>query len=132
MKEYIIYAIINNVTGKFYIGRTTQKLSVRFSNHKGCRNCNKSKHLRLYKSMRKYGIENFSIRQIDVAKNFAHLKWLERFYINYYNSLDEKYGYNMSVDTDIGLESLSAESLTRRRNSIHTKRTRIRWAPYMV
>ena len=44
--------------------------------------------------MRKYGIENFKIEQIDEADDFEKLGELERYYIKEYNSTNSKFGYN--------------------------------------
>ena len=56
----IIYKITNNINEKIYIGLTTCSLEYRWGRHltEG-RNEKNKKHL--YKSMRKYGLENFSI-----------------------------------------------------------------------
>ncbi len=52
----------------------------------------------LYHTMRKYGIENFEIKQIDSANSFKHCVFLEGFYIKYYNAIDPNYGYNLTID----------------------------------
>ena len=68
----IIYKIKNNINEKVYIGLTTCSLEHRWKKHltEG-RNEKNKKHL--YKSMRKYGLENFSIEQIDSASNLKEL-----------------------------------------------------------
>lgn len=58
----IIYKITNLINNKIYIGLTTCSLKERWNNH---RHCVKSDPRHLYCSMRKYGIENFKIEQID-------------------------------------------------------------------
>ena len=47
--------------------------------------------------MRKYGIENFTIEQIDSADSIIKLGELERYYIEKYNSQDPNIGYNLSA-----------------------------------
>lgn len=47
--------------------------------------------------MRKYGIENFTIEQIDSANSIIKLGELERYYIEKYNSQDPNIGYNLSA-----------------------------------
>ena len=47
--------------------------------------------------MRKYGIENFTIEQIDEADNLEELGKLEYKYIEQYNSRDPNIGYNLSA-----------------------------------
>ena len=76
----IIYKITNNINNKVYIGLTTHSLENRWSKHLSeMRNINNNKHL--YRAMRKYGIENFSIEKIDSSDDFKILGQLEREYI---------------------------------------------------
>ena len=46
--------------------------------------------------MRKYGLENFSIEQIDVADDLKKLGELERKYIKQYDSQNPNKGYNLT------------------------------------
>lgn len=48
----------------------------------------------LYRALKKYGIENFTIKQIGEAKNQAELNYQEWFLINEYKTLSPS-GYNM-------------------------------------
>jgi len=116
-KNYIIYRILNLVTRKWYIGQTTTTLQKRWWGHKKLTKKN-GEHYRngkvvsqtyLLRSMLKYGFENFEIKEIDRASSLSHLKWLESFYIQYYNSNNNKYGYNLSLNTDN--RELTEESL---------------------
>jgi group I intron endonuclease len=92
----IIYKITNKVNGKVYIGLTTTTLKYRWTKHKAAsRDLKNTKHL--YKAMRKYGIENFSIEQIDETNDFTKLGDLERKYISEYNSTDPDKGYNLTA-----------------------------------
>ena len=47
--------------------------------------------------MRKYGIENFTIEEIDKADSFKELGELERKYIKKYNSQNPDKGYNLTA-----------------------------------
>lgn len=47
--------------------------------------------------MRKYGIENFTIEEIDKANSFKELGELERKYIKEYNSQNPDKGYNITA-----------------------------------
>lgn len=58
----IIYKITNVVNGKFYIGKTTLTIEERFKTHFYK---HKSGKTHLYKAMRKYGFENFTIEPIE-------------------------------------------------------------------
>lgn len=47
--------------------------------------------------MRKYGIENFTIEEIDNTNDFKELGTLERYYISYYDSQNPDKGYNLTA-----------------------------------
>ena len=85
----IIYCIINKINGKKYVGQTTQKINVRFSRH--CRKGNA-----LYNAIKKYGKENFNVKEIDRATNQNELNEKEIFWIK---KLDTLYpnGYNLTT-----------------------------------
>ena len=90
----IIYKITNLIDQKIYIGLTTCTLKERWQNHKGCV---KSDPRHLYRSMRKYGIENFKIEIVEETDSLEKLAQLEDYYINLYNSRDPNIGYNLSA-----------------------------------
>lgn len=90
MKGYI-YKITCLVNNKVYIGLTTTSIEQRWKGH--IRDSKQSsKHL--YASIRKYGINNFKIEQIDESDDFEKLGELERYYIKEYNSTNSDFGYN--------------------------------------
>lgn len=90
----IIYKITNQVNNKVYIGLTTETLQKRWSGHlQAYKTCKRH----LYESMRKYGIENFTIEEIDKADSFKELGELERKYIKEYNSQNPDKGYNLTA-----------------------------------
>lgn len=90
MKGYI-YKITCLINNKVYIGLTTTSISQRWKGHI---TDSKKSQKHLYASMRKYGIENFKIEQIDESNDFGKLGELERYYIKIYNSTNPKFGYN--------------------------------------
>ena len=90
----IIYKITNNVNGKIYIGLTTESLERRWKGHLAH---SKFSNKHLYKSMRYYGVDNFSIEKIDSTDDFKKLGELERYYIKLYNSTDPNIGYNLTA-----------------------------------
>jgi len=63
-KPSVIYKITNTVNGKFYIGVTTQPLSVRFSQHI-CHATTKYHQGMLQKAIRKYGRDAFVIEELS-------------------------------------------------------------------
>ena len=89
----VIYKITNKINGKVYIGLTTVPLSERWKNH--CTSVGRVNRP-LYNSMKKHGVENFIIEEIDTCDDFNGLGELERYYINLYNSTNPDIGYNMT------------------------------------
>lgn len=86
---YLIYKISNNINGKTYIGETRTSVEHRWNQH-----CNKKSNcLKLKRAIQKYGKENFSVEQIDHAHNKDEAFQKERFWIDFYNSIDQ--GYNI-------------------------------------
>ena len=86
----IIYKITNKINGKVYIGETIRPLNTRWNRHLSNARSGKKEHL--YCSMREYGIENFSIEEIDRCPNDVRFA-VETSYIIKYNSLEPN-GYN--------------------------------------
>lgn len=92
----IIYKITNKITNKVYIGQTRMALSRRWNQHKTAK-----RKSPLYSSMFKYGIQNFTIKQIDKAENAEDLNKLEIFYIKQHNCIYPN-GYNLSLGGEVG------------------------------
>ena len=90
-----IYKITNLVNNKVYIGQTRQDIHKRFIQHCSCSNKNFYKS-KLHEAIRKYGKNNFTIECIDTASNLDELNEKEVYWINYYNSLDINFGYNIT------------------------------------
>lgn len=91
-----IYKISNTKNNKVYIGQTIQPLSKRWGAHLyRARTFGKTK---LYINMRKVGIDNFYIEQIDEASSIDELNKLEEYYIKVYDSINN--GYNTSNGGD--------------------------------
>lgn len=99
-KKSGIYVITNNINGKQYVG-LSKNIIRRWNDHK-----NKAIHpikkddidKPLYKAMRKYGTNNFSIKileEID-SNNIEDMKEKEKFYIAkldlYYSGYDATFG----------------------------------------
>lgn len=93
-----IYKITNNVNQKIYIGKTSTSIEERWKTH--CKDSKvETKEKRpLYSAMRKYGIECFSIEQIEEVENDSIACERERYWIEYYGSF--KTGYNATLGGD--------------------------------
>lgn len=90
----IIYKITNLITGKVYIGQTKHSIEKRFKEHIRTSFSDDRPHGYIHKSIRKYGIENFSVEQIDSAKSFDEMNEKECYWITQENSLSPN-GYNL-------------------------------------
>lgn len=88
-----IYKITNKKNNKIYIGQTINSIEYRFKQHlRETRGNNK-----LHKDMRKQNKQDFEIILIDIAYDERDADEKERFWINFYNSTCEEYGYNLDT-----------------------------------
>lgn len=91
----IIYKITNLINNKVYIG-STKSWDVRFKAHLSKLNGNYHINKHLQSAWNKYDEKNFKFEIIrEVSENI--LRRAEQFYINKYQSLNPKYGYNKAV-----------------------------------
>lgn len=58
-----IYRIVNNITNQCYIGKTERSIEKRFQRH--CSNALRGDVSYLYRSMRKYGVDSFSVHLVE-------------------------------------------------------------------
>jgi len=102
-----IYLIRNTINGKGYVGQTAASIEQRFSEHvvaskRGCGNA-------LYKAMRKYGIENFSVSEVASCDSLL-LNDLEKHYIKFYGTFAPTgHGYNLTLGGDGALGYVMSE-----------------------
>lgn len=95
-----IYLITNKINGKMYVGQTKTTIKKRFNKHvcdSNNINSNNYQTMSIVKAIHKYGKENFTIIELDVAYSQVELNILEGTYINKYNTLNSKVGYNIAV-----------------------------------
>lgn len=90
----IIYKITNKINGKIYIGETTSSLEQRWKDH--CKDGKNGSHNKsvLHDAIHKYGVDNFSIEQIDEVPDEQRFE-KETEYIIKYQSLVSQHGYNI-------------------------------------
>lgn len=90
-----IYKITNQINNKVYIGKTEFSIEKRFKEH--CADAFRSRNEQrpLYAAMRKYGIENFNIEEIEKTDMPEER---EKYWIEYYQSF--KNGYNATLGGD--------------------------------
>ncbi len=76
---YLVYKIINEKNGKFYIGITKLHLLLRLKSHLS--SAKRGRKGRLPSALRRYGAKAFSIEQIDTAQDLEEANHKERTYI---------------------------------------------------
>lgn len=98
-----VYALVNTVNGKVYIGKTVCSCEKRWLEHKYNINQKRTKNYPLYKALRKYGWEAFEkivIYQseecdfVELANEIVCHK--EQFYIDLFRSDNHSFGYNVT------------------------------------
>lgn len=98
MKSNEVYKITNKITNKIYIGITNQGSGTRYRHHWYEARTNESSPI--YRSMAKYGEENFTLEIIGFAETYDELKEKEKYYIKEYDSTNRKIGYNLTEGGD--------------------------------
>lgn len=88
-----IYAIVNNVNGKMYIGQSIN-LDSRKSNHFKALESNKHYNIYLQKSFDKYGKSAFEFMVIEHCDK-EMLNEIESKYINKFDTMNKDKGYNL-------------------------------------
>lgn len=99
----IIYKITNIVNNKVYIGLTTKTLEKRWKGHLNSINSKTKSSRYLYSSMKKHGINNFKIEEIEKCENINALFSKEIYWIKKYNSNNKNFGYNLSSGGEINI-----------------------------
>lgn len=93
-----IYIIRNTINNKVYIGQTKVSLKLRFQNHLSA--ARKGKDYIIGKAIRKYGEENFYIELLEEC-TIEELNEREKYWILYFNSTNNKFGYNVSIGGNV-------------------------------
>lgn len=91
-----IYKITNNVNHKNYIGKTSRAIKDRWIDH--CNERMRSTERPLYRAMNKYGVDNFTIQELEYVETDELACQREKFWIAYYNSYN--CGYNATLGGD--------------------------------
>lgn len=97
----LVYKIVNRANGKLYIGVTTQGMNRRWTEHVSRSNLGERDH-KLYRAMRKYGLDFFSIKPICCVLAKEDLKFFEEHFIRWFNSFER--GYNMTCGDGVHSE----------------------------
>ena len=92
-----IYLITNTINQKSYVGLTTMKVEQRWKEHLRC--VKKGVNYPLYRSIQKYGKENFKIETLETAK-IDDLKAREIYFIAELKTHVSLGGYNQTLGGD--------------------------------
>lgn len=92
-----IYKITNQINGKIYIGKTLKTIPERWKEHCSDYRKERCEKRPLYDAMNKYGIENFTIEEVEECSSDI-LNDREVYWIEQYGSF--KYGYNATKGGD--------------------------------
>ncbi len=92
----IVYCVLNRITGRFYIGKTTKLLRSRWIEHL-C-DARKGSKLPLHRAIRKYGEKAFERVVISHAESVSQLDDMEKFFIEKYQG--RRLGYNCTAGGD--------------------------------
>lgn len=96
---FTIYMHRNKINGKVYIGQTIQEPKKRWKNGKAYKSC-----FAFNNAIEKYGWNNFDhiiLEQGEMTYDVANQK--EQYYINKYNSINPKFGYNIVAGGSNGI-----------------------------
>lgn len=115
-----IYAIINLINGKMYVGSSVDMEYRWFSRHLNHLQKNKHENQHLQSSWNKYGEENFEIIILEKCDR-SKFKEREEYFMNFYFSWDRQYGYNKDRIVNENIE----RSEETRIKTIETKREKI-------
>lgn len=90
---YWVYIHTNKVTGKKYVGQTTQDNPAARWGKEGSGYGVRTK---IYKAIKSYGWDNFS-HEIISCSSLDEMNQKERALIAYYNTTDDRFGYNIEL-----------------------------------
>lgn len=123
MKNYkefgCIYLIQNSINNKKYIGQTTRNFNYRFNEHYN--NSKKDKNMVISRAINKYNKENFNVWVLEYCTNQEELNKTEAFYINYFKTLDSRFGYN-TISIDLNGKSVHSINTRKKISSIQRGR----------
>ena len=90
-----IYVITNQVNGKQYVGKTTQSVDKRFKEHLRAAKRHSFEKRPLYRAIRKYGKENFSVQTLEETQVPEDR---EKYWISKLDTFSN--GYNATIGGD--------------------------------
>lgn len=109
-KMFFVYVIQNLFNLKIYVGKTNDYVK-RFSDHKRVAKQGFSKNRKtfnlIHKSIKKYGVDNFSYQIIDEFENEKECLEAEKFWIEFFRSDVNRFGNECGYNLTAGGDGLS-------------------------
>lgn len=102
-----IYAIYCKVSGKYYVGKTTDTAENRFREHIHESKKERCRKRPLYAAMNKYGIENFQLMTLESKCPEEKLNEMEMLWISKLNSFHHGYNATKGGDGTICVDRIS-------------------------
>lgn len=114
-----IYCITNNINGKQYIGKTNHEITRRWHEHIRAARKSTMQHRPLYAAIQKYGVQNFTITQLEKCANEQAIE-REQYWIHQLNTYHN--GYNATrggdgkgyIDRDLVIKIYQQENSQKR------------------
>lgn len=88
-----VYAIINKINGKVYIGSAQNTFKHRYQTHLRLLKENKHHSILLQRAFNKYSIKNFKFKIIELCNE--NILDREQYWLDYYESYNPDKGYNI-------------------------------------
>lgn len=98
--KYCVYAHINKINGKIYIGQTCQSLNRRWRDGEGYKSCTL-----FYRAIEKYGWDNFDHEIIASNLTLDEANRFEELLIDKLDTMNPKTGYNLRSGGNNGIFS---------------------------
>ena len=119
MKGYI-YLIENKINHHKYIGKTYLTIEQRWKQH--CKDSKRKEfqHRPLYRALNKYGINNFSIQEIEYTENCEDR---EKYWIAYYNTYHDGYNATLGGDGTLYFEYTDEEVINKYSELLNVQET---------
>ncbi|MDE2031377.1 MAG: GIY-YIG nuclease family protein [Patescibacteria group bacterium] len=119
-----VYCILNILTNKVYIGSAVN-LRKRIYQHRNQLKYNKHSNRHLQRAYNFYGLDIFNFKIIEIVNDKSKLLLREQLWINYFQSYDFKFGYNLIpiAGSRLGVKH-SEETKLKLRNRIYTDEIR--------
>jgi group I intron endonuclease len=102
-----IYIIRNTIDGKIYVGKTKDHVR-RFTTHRSdlkTKTCRKSTNRYLWNAAQKHGASAFAFEIVEQFDTLNEITIGERelFWMDHFDSCDDRFGYNLRRDTSTGM-----------------------------